>query len=38
MVARLISVVCLAYTVQMHLGQRVSIDPVGQQRRAQWTV
>jgi hypothetical protein len=38
MVARLISVVCLAYTVQMPLGQRVSIDPVGQQRRAQWTV
>ena len=38
MVARLIGVVCLAYTVQMHLGQRVSTDPVGQQRRAQWTV
>jgi hypothetical protein len=38
MVARLIGVVCLAYTVQMHLGQRVSADPVGQQRRAQWTV
>ena len=38
MVARLIGVVCLAYTVQMHLGQRVSVDPVGQQRRAQWTV
>jgi Transposase DDE domain len=38
MVARLIGVVCLAYTVQMQLGQRVSIDPVSQQRRAQWTV
>jgi hypothetical protein len=38
MVARLIGVVCLAYTVQMHLGQRVSVDPSSQQRRAQWTV
>ena len=38
MVARLIGVVCLAYTVQMHLGQRVSADPIGRQRRAQWTV
>jgi hypothetical protein len=38
MVARLIGVVCLAYTVQMQLGQRVSIDPVSQRRRAQWTV
>jgi len=38
MVARLIGIVCLAYTVQMHLGQRVSADPVGQRRRAQWTV
>src|SRR6266446_1278071 len=38
MVARLIGVVCLAYTVQMHLGQRVSVDPMSQQRRAQWTV
>ena len=28
----------LAYTLQMHLGQRVSTDPLGQQRRAQWTV
>src|SRR5437879_2658555 len=37
-VARLIGVVCLAYTVQMHLGQRVSADPVGQWRRAQWAV
>jgi len=38
MVARLIGVVCLAYTVQMQLGQRVSIDPVSQRRRTQWTV
>jgi hypothetical protein len=38
MVARLIGVVCLAYTVQMHLGQRVSGDPRSQQRRVQWTV
>ena len=38
MVTRLIGVVCLAYTVQMSLGQRVSTDPVGQQRRVQWTV
>ena len=38
MVARLIGVVCLAYTLQMQLGQRVSADPIGQQRRAQWTV
>lgn len=38
MVARLIGVVCLAYTVQMHLGQRVSVDPVSQRRRVQWTV
>lgn len=38
MVERLIGIVCLTYTLQMHLGQRVSTDPVGQQRRAQWTV
>jgi len=38
MVGRLIGVVCLAYTVQMHLGQRVGVDPRSQQRRAQWTV
>jgi hypothetical protein len=38
MVGRLIGVVCLAYTVQMHLGQRVSVHPLSQQRRAQWTV
>jgi Transposase DDE domain len=38
MVTRLIGIVCVAYTVQMHLGQRVSADPIGQRRRAQWTV
>src|SRR6059058_4067861 len=38
MATRLIGVVCLAYAVQMHLGQRVSRDPMSQQRRAQWTV
>ena len=38
MVARLMGIVCLAYMVQMHLGQRVSADPVGQRRRALWTV
>ena len=38
MVTRLIGGVCLAYTLQMHLGQLVSTDPLGQQRRAQWTV
>ena len=38
MVERLSGVVCLAYHLQMQLGQRLSIDPVGQQRRAQWTV
>jgi hypothetical protein len=38
MVARLIGVVCLAYTVQMHLGRRVSVDPASQRRRVQWTV
>jgi hypothetical protein len=38
MVVRLLGVVCLAYTLQMHLGQRVSADPIGQRRRAQWTV
>jgi hypothetical protein len=38
MVDRLIGVVCLTYSLQMHLGQRVSVDPIGQQRRAQWTV
>lgn len=38
MVDRLIGVVCVAYSLQMHLGQRISSDPIGQQRRAQWTV
>jgi len=38
MVNRLIGVVCLTYNLQMHLGQRVSVDLLGQQRRAQWTV
>jgi len=38
MVGRLIGVVGLAYTVQMHLGQRVGMDPMSQQRRAQWAV
>lgn len=38
MVVRLIGGVCLAYTLQMHLGRRVSADHRGQQRLAQWTV
>jgi hypothetical protein len=38
MVARLMGIVCLTDTVQMHLGQRGSADPVGQRRRAPWTV
>ena len=38
LVDRLIGVVCLTSNLQMHLGQRVSTDAVGQQRRAQWTV
>jgi hypothetical protein len=38
MVTRLIGVVCLAYTLQMHLGQRVSTAPETQRRRGQWTV
>jgi hypothetical protein len=38
MVDRLIGVVCITYSLQMHLGQRVSADLVGQQRRVQWTV
>jgi hypothetical protein len=37
-VDRLIGVVCLAYGLQMGLGQRLSADPLGQRRRAQWTV
>jgi hypothetical protein len=38
MVDRLIGVVCLTYSLQMCLGQRLSADQLGQQRRAQWTV
>jgi hypothetical protein len=38
MVTRLIGVVCMTYSLQMHLGQRMSTDPVAQQRRTQWTV
>jgi hypothetical protein len=38
MVERLIGVVCLAYSLQLQLGQRLSREPAGQQRRAQWTV
>ena len=38
MVERLIGVVCLTYLLQMQLGQRLSVDPLGQRRRAQWTV
>ena len=38
MVDRLIGVVCVAYSLQMRLGQRVSSDPIGQRRRVQWTV
>jgi hypothetical protein len=38
MVVRRSGGVCLASTVQMHLGQRVSGDARSQQRRAQWTV
>jgi hypothetical protein len=37
-VARLIGMVCLAYTLQMHLGRRVLTAPETQQRRTQWTV
>ena len=38
MVDRLIGVVCLTYSLQMSLGQRLSADSLGQRRRAQWTV
>ena len=38
MVERLLGVVCLTYLLQLQLGQRLSADPVGQRRRAQWTV
>jgi hypothetical protein len=30
--------ICLAYNLQMLLGQRLSADPLGQQRQAQWIV
>jgi Transposase DDE domain len=35
---RLIAVICLAYTLQRYLGHRLSADPAGRERRAQWTV
>jgi len=38
MVERLLGVVCLAYTLQLHLGRRLSTDEAGRRRRAQWTV
>ena len=38
MVDRLIGVICLTYSLQMQVGQRFSADPLGQWRRAQWTV
>jgi len=38
MVDRLIGVVCVTYSLQMQLGQRCRVDPLGQQRREQWTV
>jgi Transposase DDE domain len=38
MVERLIGVVCLAYTLQLQLGRRLSLDEAGQRRWAQWTV
>src|SRR5262245_1861152 len=38
MVDRLIGVICLTYSLQMQVGQRFSADPLGQQRREQWTV
>jgi hypothetical protein len=38
MVDRRSGVVCLPSSLQMGLGQRLSADPLGQQRRAQWTV
>jgi hypothetical protein len=38
MVDRLLGVVCLTYNLQLQLGQRLSKDPLGQQRRPQWTV
>jgi hypothetical protein len=38
MVDRLIGGVCLTYSLQMSLGQRLSAAPLGQRHRAQWTV
>ena len=38
MVDRLIGVICVTYSLQMQVGQRFSADPLGQQRRKQWTV
>jgi Transposase DDE domain len=38
MVDRLIGVICVTYSLQMQLGQRFSVDPLGQRRRGQWTV
>ena len=38
MVDRLIGVVCVTDSLQRCLGQRFSAAPLGQQRRAQWTV
>jgi hypothetical protein len=38
MVERRIGVVCLTYTLQLPLGQQLSVDPLARQRRAQWTV
>ena len=37
-VDRFIGMICLTYSLQMSLGQRLSADLFGQQRRAQWTV
>ena len=38
MVDRRLGVVCVTYSLQMQVGQRFSTDPLGQQRRKQWTV
>jgi hypothetical protein len=38
MVDRLIGVVCVTDSLQRQVGQRCSADPLGQQRRKQWTV
>jgi hypothetical protein len=38
MVGRLSGGVCCASTMQRHLGQRVGVAPMSQQRRSQWTV